>query len=131
MQLRHHCRVCSSCLCWECANRELVVPFSSEVVRVCRPCKDVETRQTLAPLYCEPPLTDAQFKLWQEVLAQRELMNPLESELNRLVREGVPSGLRATVWPGERNERQREQNRTEQSIAEQNRTFHNLGPNKS
>ncbi len=54
----------------------------------------------MAALQCDVPLmSDVEFKHWQDMLGQREEMNPLQSELNRLVRIGVPRGLRATVWP--------------------------------
>jgi hypothetical protein len=67
---------------------------------VCDKCSLQESTQTLSPLDCPLPRPSGDdLKRWFEALRCRSLFDPLQSELNLLVRQGVPEGLRATVWP--------------------------------
>lgn len=94
-----------------------------DAVRVCQACHGSENAASLASLGCEDGrvLSNEDFKVWMECLSARELStmrdrrrrraeHPLNGEedgeeeegeatLHGLVRGGVPSGLRATVWP--------------------------------
>lgn len=92
--------MCGQSLCSSCLVEEINVPFCSDAVRVCDQCATRETPQTLAPLSCDPPrLSGDELRGLQEALAARVGGDLVRSDLNLMVRNGVPCGLRATIWP--------------------------------
>lgn len=95
---RSHCRLCGRSVCRRCLGRPIRLPFVKEAQSCCQQCPP---RVAEGMNFSGELMSSSSLREWFSALHDYtcQLLDPMNNDLNRLVRRGVPKRFRATVWP--------------------------------